>query len=128
MPISHARINFIEKFLSHFNHVFSKTQLSVFRELIYALFADYKRMSLAAIANNTSLTYQKLQYFFSESNWNCNELNDIRLKLIQNQRTSKSNAKGVLAIDDTACPKPYAENTEGGQIPILRSSRQRGKL
>ena len=28
MPISHARINFIEKFLSHFNHVFSKTQVS----------------------------------------------------------------------------------------------------
>ncbi|MBL7071006.1 MAG: IS701 family transposase [Candidatus Omnitrophica bacterium] len=100
----------------HFNHVFSKTQLSVFRELIYALFADYKRMSLAAIANNTSLTYQKLQYFFSESNWNCDELNDIRLKLIEKQRTSKSSSKGVLAIDDTACPKPYAKNTEGAKF------------
>jgi len=67
MAVLRARITFIEKFLSHFNHVFSKTQMSAFREFIYAMFADYKRLSLATIANNTSLTYQKLQYFFSEA-------------------------------------------------------------
>lgn len=115
MAAFHTRINFIEKFLLHFNDVFSKTQLSVFRDLVYALFADYKRMSLASVANNTSLAYQKLQYFFSESDWSPKELNEIRIKLIQNQRTTKSNYKGVLAIDDTACPKPYANKTEGAQ-------------
>lgn len=78
------------------------------------MFSDYKRLSLASIANNTALNYQRLQYFFSESNWDICELNNIRLRLLQNQRTTKA-YKGVLAIDDTACPKPYAEKTEGAQ-------------
>lgn len=116
MPIINPRIRFIENFLSHFKIAFSKTQMSIFREFIYAMFADYKRLSLATIANNTSINYQKLQYFFSESNWSAKELNDIRLKLIQNQRTTQANLKGVLAIDDTACPKPYANKTEGAQV------------
>jgi len=116
MAILRTRISFIEKFLSHFNPVFSKTQMAAFKEFTYAMFADYKRLSLATIANNTSLTYQKLQYFFSETDWDINELNNIRLKLIQNQRTTQSNNNGVLAIDDTACPKPYAKNTEGAKF------------
>ena len=105
MPTITPRISFIEKFLTHFNSAFSTTrQRLVFREFIYAMFSDYKRMSLAAIANNATLNYQKLQYFFSEANWNTKELNDIRVRLLQNQRTSQTNNKGVLAIDDTASP------------------------
>jgi hypothetical protein len=116
MPIINPRIRFIEKFLSHFKPKFSKKQMLVFREIIYAMFTDYKRLTLSAIANNTSINYQRLQYFFTESNWNIKELNDIRIKLIQNQRTTKANNKGVLSIDDTGCPKPYAEKTEGAQF------------
>jgi len=117
MPIIDPRIRFIEKFLVNFNSAFStKHQRSIFREFIYAMFSNYKRMSLSAIANNTALNYQNLQYFFSEADWNTKELNDIRIKILQNQRTTKANKDGVLAIDDTACPKPYAEKTEGAQV------------
>lgn len=116
MPIITPRIRFIENFLSRFKSNFSKIQMAVFRDFIYAMFADYKRMSLASIANNTTINYQKLQYFFSESNWNTEELNAVRIKILQNQRTTKATNKGVLAIDDTACPKPYAEKTEGAQF------------
>lgn len=117
MPIITPRIRFIEKFLANFNSAFStKHQRSIFREFIYAMFLDYKRLSLSAIANNTVLNYQKLQYFFSEANWNIKELNDIRVKILQNQRTTKANKGSVLAIDDTACPKPHAEKTEGAQV------------
>jgi len=73
-------------------------------------------MSLAAIANNTTVNYQRLQYFFSEANWDTQELNDIRIRLLQNQKTTRANNRGVLAIDDTACPKPHAEKTEGAQV------------
>jgi SRSO17 transposase len=62
------------------------------------------------------LNYQRLQYFFSESSWSAKGLNDIRIRLLQNQRTTKANNKGVLVIDDTACPEPYAEKTEGAQV------------
>ncbi len=116
MPIINPRIRFIEKFLFHFKSHFSKIQMEVFREFIYAMFVDCKRMSLASIANNTTINYQKLQYFFSESRWSVKELNDIRIKILQNQRTTKANNKGVLAIDDTACPKPHAQKTEGAQV------------
>jgi hypothetical protein len=111
------RIRFIEKFLEHFNPAFStRHQRSIFKAFIYAMFGDYKRMSLAAIAHNTELNYQKLQFFFSESKWSALELNDIRLKVLQCQKTTKGHKKGVLAIDDTACPKPHAEKTEGAGI------------
>ncbi len=117
MPIINPRLRFIEKFLANFNSVFStKHQRSIFREFIYAMFSDYKRMSLAAIANNTAVNYQRLQYFFSESGWSIQGLNDIRIKVLQNQRTTKANTHGVLAIDDTACPKPHAQKTEGAQV------------
>jgi len=117
MPMITPHIRFIEKFFDHFNSVFSTNhQRTVFRNFIYGLFSDYKRLSLAAVANNTHLNYQKLQYFFSEADWSTKELNDIRVRLLQNQRTTKANRNGVLSIDDTACPKPHAENTEGASI------------
>jgi hypothetical protein len=117
MPIINPRIRFIEKFLQHFNPVFStKHQRAIFREFIYALFSDYKRLSLAAIANNTTITYQRLQYFFSEANWNAQEINNVRIRLLQKQKTTGANPTGVLAIDDTAVPKPHAEKTEGAQV------------
>jgi len=80
------------------------------------MFSDYKRLSLAAIANNTAVNYQKLQYFFSDAKWDTRELNNIRIRLLQNQKTTGANNKGVLAIDDTACPKPHAEHTEGASV------------
>jgi len=117
MPIINPHIRFIEKFLAQFNSAFStRHQRSIFREFIYALFSDYKRMSLSAIANNTTVNYQKLQYFFSEANWDTQELNNIRIRLLQNQKTTRANNKGVLAIDDTACPKPHAQKTEGAEV------------
>ena len=62
MPIITPRLRFIEKFLAKFKPVFSKIQMSASKEFIYAMFGEYKRLSLAAIANNTSINYQKLQY------------------------------------------------------------------
>lgn len=85
------------------------------------MFSEYKRLSLSAITNNTDLTYQRLQYFFSESDWDIRELNNIRLKLLRNQRTTAANKNGVLAVDDTGCPKPYALKTEGAQYQYCPS-------
>lgn len=117
MPIMPARLKFVEKFLSKFDSCFSTThQRLMFKKFIYAMFNDYKRMPIAAVARNTDLNYQKIQFFFSEANWNIKELNDIRLRLIQNQRTTRAYSNGVLAIDDTAIPKPYAQKTEGAQF------------
>ena len=109
-------IRFIDQFLSHFQPLFSNTQMNILRQMIYAMFFDYKRLNLSAIAKRTHLDYQKLQYFFSESDWSIDQLNDVRLNILQNQHTTRSTLQGVMAIDDTACPKPHAEKTQGAQI------------
>lgn len=121
MPILKPQLHFVDKFLRQFSPIFTKKQLSLFKGFIYGMFSDYKRLSLSAIANNTALNYQRLQYFFSESNWDIEALNDIRLRLIQNQRTTKGNNKGVLAVDDTACAKPYSEKTQGAKYQYCSS-------
>ena len=98
MPIINPRLRFIEKFLANFNSVFStKHQRLIFREFIYAIFSDYKRRSLAAIANNTAVNYQRLQYFFSESGWSIQGLNDIRIKILQNQSITRASLLSMIS-------------------------------
>jgi hypothetical protein len=116
MPHFSKPIRFIDQFLARFQPLFSNTQMNIFRQMIYAMFFDYKRLNLSSIAKRTHLDYQKIQYFFSESSWSVEQLNDIRLKILQNQHTTRSTAKGVMAIDDTSVPKPHAEKTEGAQF------------
>ena len=116
MPILKPNLKFVDKFLQHFRPIFTPKQFSLFKAYVYAMFSDYKRLSLSAAANNMALNYQQLQYFFSESDWDISQLNNIRLRLIQNQRTTQANNNGVLAIDDTGCPKPYALKTEGANF------------
>lgn len=83
------------------------------RQLVCAMFFDYKRLSLAAASKRLHSDYQKLQYFFSESSWDIEKLNTVRLNILQNQNTTRATIKGVMAIDDTTVPKPYASKTEG---------------
>ena len=116
MGIFNVAISVINKFLFRFKGAFSKKQFIVFSFLIYALFKDYKRNSLYAMASKTPINYQGCQYFLSESNWDIDELNDGRLKIIENQRTTSSTSSGVLVIDDTASPKPHAKQTEGAHF------------
>lgn len=115
MGIFNVAISVVNKFLFRFKCSFSKKQFVVFSYLIYALFKDYKRNSLYAMASKTQINYQASQYFLSESKWNIDQLNDTRLKIIENQRTTSSTSSGVLVIDDTSSPKPYAKATEGAK-------------
>lgn len=78
-----SRLRFVDQFLMRFKPIFSNTQMSALRNLIYGMFFDYKRLSLSAVARKTNANYQKLQYFFSDSSWDINKLNDARLKILQ---------------------------------------------
>ncbi|MDR4503811.1 MAG: transposase [Candidatus Scalindua sp.] len=83
-------------------------------------FKDYKRNSLKAMAKAVHTDYlpdfviqagQKLQYFFSESKWDLPAIKQKRIGIIQKQRTTVTTKDGILTIDDTGCPKPFAKNT-----------------
>jgi hypothetical protein len=121
MPYFNGSIRFIDQFLANFQPMFTNTQMSALRSLVYGMCLDYKRLNLSAIARKTNTNYQKLQYFFSESNWDINKFNDVRLNILQNQPTTRATPNGVFAIDDTGCPKPYAKNTEGAQFQYCGS-------
>ncbi len=99
MSIFQTNISLLNKFLNQFATCFSKIQLAMFTLLIYALFKDYKRNSLDAMAKATHTDYQKLQYFFSDSHWYIQALKRKRLEIIQKQRTTVSTKDGLLAID-----------------------------
>ncbi len=96
MGIFQFNIPFVNKFLFHFSVCFSKKQFIVFTMLIYSLFKDYKRNSLSAMANMANCDYQKVQYFLSEAKWNKDNVNNMRLSIIQNQRTTASCLSGNL--------------------------------
>lgn len=114
-------LRFIDQFLAHFEPLFSSTQMSALRSVVYGMFHDYKRLNLSAISRKTNTNYQKLQYFFSESDWDIHKLNNVRIHILQNQPTTRATPMGVFAIDDTGCPKPHAKNTEGAQFQYCGS-------
>jgi len=115
MGIFNTSIPIINKFLCNFKDLFSKKQFALFSLALYSLFSEYKRNCLYSMAESVKVDYQAFQYFFSESRWKLDELNNKRLSIIENQRTTTSTKEGVLVIDDTSVPKVYAKNTEGAK-------------
>ncbi|MBW1812002.1 MAG: IS701 family transposase [Deltaproteobacteria bacterium] len=113
MTIFRVHCGLVNKFLGRFSSLFSRRQSLYFSLYVCMLFRDMKRANLEVMAKTTSCEYENLQYFFSDSKWDHEKLNDERIALIERQRTTGSTADGVLAIDDSSCPKIYAKKTEG---------------
>ena len=99
----------------NFTPRFTKKQMAVFVLVIYALFKDYKRNSIEAMAKSSNINYQKLQYFISDSKWDMKAIKQKRLEIIQRQRATASTKDRLIGIDDTGCPKPCAKKTQGAK-------------
>jgi hypothetical protein len=115
LSIFKANLTLLNKFLKNFTPCFTKKQMAIFILVVYALFKDYKRNSLEAMAKSTNTNYQKLQYFMSDSKWDLPAIKQKRLEIIQKQRTTASTKDGIVVFDDTGCPKPFAKKTQGAQ-------------
>lgn len=115
MGILEFNIPFINAFLNNFKEQFSKKQFNVFKAASYSLLKEYSRNCLSRMAGRAKCDYQAFQYFFSEARWSHNTLNTRRLEILRNQRTTASTPNGVLVIDDTSAPKPYAKATQGAK-------------
>jgi len=127
LSIFKANLTLLNKFLKNFTPCFTKKQMAIFILVVYALFKDYKRNSLEAMANSTNTNYQRLQYFISDSKWDMQAIKKKRLEIIQQQRTTASTKDGIVAFDDTACPKPFTKKTQGAKwqycTPLKRPAR-----
>lgn len=108
-----ASVSIINTFCNNFKELFSKKQFAVFKSFVYALMNEYKRANLSSIATTLDVDYEQLQYFFSDSQWDYQALNEKRINLLKSQRTTGFSKNGLLIIDDTGTLKPYAAKTEG---------------
>ena len=115
MGIINTNLLFINKFIGRFSPLFSKKQMTVFLLCFYTMFKDYKRTSLFEMAKVADVDYQCFQYFFCDSKWNLDGIRNKRLEIIENQLTTASTKEGILALDDTGCPKAVAKKTEGAK-------------
>jgi SRSO17 transposase len=113
MNIFQANVSMINKFLDNFKEPFSNKQFSTFKMFLYAMLPDYKRLNLSALSKNLPINYQQFQYFFADSKWNYEDLNNLRINTLRKGKTTGFSKEGILAIDDTGSVKPYAKKTDG---------------
>lgn len=124
MNILRTNVSVVNKFLFKFKDLFSNKQFSMFQSFVYAMLRDYKRLNLSSLSKQLSSNYQALQYFFSDSNWSYDNLNNKRINILKKQRTTGFSKDGVLAIDDTGSLKPRAKKTEGASFQYFSTLKQ----
>lgn len=113
MNILRTDVSMINKFLRNFKELFSNKQFRMLAMFVYAMLRDYKRLNLSALSQELPVDYQALQYFFSDAQWDYEQLNNKRINTLRRQRTTGFTKEGILAIDDTGSLKPHAKKTEG---------------
>src|SRR5260370_40258395 len=98
-----------EAYAKHFDTVLSKSnQREGFRRYLEGLLLPSERnKTLTGLVNTEPLVgaqlprAQKLQWFLSESNWDEQQIQAERLKLLREDPATAPNAQGVLVIDET---------------------------
>lgn len=88
----------------------------VFLSIWAGFFLELKRANIQTITQKAPFaSYQNIQYFLSEAQWDSELLNNKRLQILHATRPTKSCAKGVLALDDTSCRKS-GKKTQGAKV------------
>src|SRR4051812_25100107 len=98
----------LEDYVTRFDDLFhARAQRDGFRRYLEGLLLPAERnKTLTALANTEPVTgaqrreAQSLQWFISESGWDPMEVNEHRLELLFEQRTTAPSQKGALVIDE----------------------------
>jgi len=98
---------FLEKFFGKFDDLFNRpNQKEQFRQYSTGLLSEIKRKNIQAICEHTiDSRYQAMHHFVHDSPWDEKELNHRRVKILADNRQTKSREDGYLMIDDTGNPK-----------------------
>lgn len=101
----------IDKFTKKF---FQKSiHSAIASKYLSSLYEIEGRFSLEAVAQKHNLSYEKVHHFISDSNaWNEEEMNNQRLRLLNQHKFTRTKANGILTIDDTQFIK-YGKHTVG---------------
>lgn len=113
----------LQKFIAEFSSFFSKPLFVSFAIYISGLFLENKRTNIHSIVSKTpSASYQKIQYFLSDSKWDSDNLNTHRLAMLQANPETEASNRGVLIIDDTSCRKAKdTKKTQGTSFQFSSS-------
>lgn len=105
---------FCAPFFEKFADLWSRpNQRECFGAYVRGLLAQMDRKNVEAISDRTvGQAYQGLHHFLAESPWDAAALNRRRVELLQADARTRSRARGVLVLDDSAVPKK-GEATEG---------------
>ncbi len=100
-------------YLSPFSQLFTKPQWGNFKTILTGFFSEGKK-SLSSIAKKVigSKDQSNLNRFISTSDWNEKEVNDLRLKILSNNKKLKISSKGHFVIDDSLIEE-FGKQMEG---------------
>lgn len=98
---------FLEKYYSKFDNIFKEqSQRDEFRLYGTGLLLEIKRKNIQYISKHIiDSDYQSMHHFMHDSPYDEKALNDQRIDMLQNNRSTKSCNYGYVIIDDTGNPK-----------------------
>lgn len=101
----------IDKFTKRF---FQKSiHSNIASKYLSSLYETEGRFSLESVALQHNLSYEKVHHFMSDSvSWDEEEMNNSRLKFLNNHKFTKTKDNGTLSLDDTQFIK-YGKHTDG---------------
>lgn len=101
-------------FFDKFSGLWSRpNQAQAFGAYVLGLLSETKRKNIQAINDKVvGQHYQSLHHFLSESPWGSQEMNRVRVQLLETAPCTASRASGVLILDDSGVPKK-GDATEG---------------
>jgi len=124
LNIIHSIPPSIKRFSKNFEEIFGRYQLGNFQIYLSGLYLELKRKNLQAIddlmRSRLKGNYDSLHYFLSRSPWDEEKVNERRLKLIQEDRLTRTTLRGAFIVDDTGCKKT-GTHTEGAKPQRLGS-------
>jgi len=96
-----------ESFYKKFDDIFTEqSQRTNFRLYGTGLLLEIKRKNIWYISEHIiDANYQSMHHFVSDSPWDGGEFNCRRIKILENNRSTRSCKDGYVIIDDTGNPK-----------------------
>jgi len=106
-----------DKWCRRFDDVFTHVaQKKGFRHYLGGLLGESERKNLTQMSNNAvGVAYHSLHHFLTEATWDAQQVNERRLKVMQQCRQTKINRGFTLIIDDSGHRKSGKETAGIGR-------------
>lgn len=104
----------IDNFFAKLNF-FKDNMVEKAKHYFFGLMNGFKRFSIEALQLATpdeTYSYRELHYFLDEAEWDENELNEKRIKFLEQDVRTRTKSEGSISIDDTSTKK-CGDKTDG---------------